>query len=92
MAKIDRIRRFADEQGLGVTQEYEDEGDGRTTADRPGFQKMMDNALSALRPFDTIIVHDLSRFPANPYDLTRYRDQLREAEVRLLSATEPAGS
>ena len=92
MAQLLRIRRLADEQGLRVAQEYEDEGDGGTTADRPGFHKMMDDALSALRPFDTIIVHDLSRFPANPYDLPRYRDQLREAEVRLLSATETAGS
>ena len=77
MEQIERIRRFADEHGHRVAREYEDERDGGTTADRAGFQKIMADALSAERPFDTIIVYDLSRFSASSSDLTRYRDHPR---------------
>ena len=56
--------------------------------DRPGFQQMIADALLDERPFDTIIVYDMSRFSRNTSDLTRYRNQLEEAGVRLLSATE----
>ena len=49
----------------------------RTT--RPGFQQMIANALSPEKPFDTIIVHDLSRFSRSASDFTRYRNQVEEA-------------
>ena len=89
LAQLEMIRRVADEHGLRVAREYEDEGDGGVTDDRPGFQRMIADALSPERPFDTIIVYDLSRFPRSPSDLTRYRNQLEGAGVRLLSAMEP---
>ena len=75
-----------------MAREYEDEGNGGATDDRPGFQRMIADALSDERPFDTIIVYDMSRFSRSASDLTRYRNQLKEAGVRLLSATEPATS
>ena len=56
MAQLERIRRVAEEHGLRVTREYEDEGDGRTTDNRPWFQRMIADALSPERSFDTIIV------------------------------------
>ena len=90
MTQLETIRRFADEQGLEVARE--DEGRNGATDNRPGFQRMIAAALSPGKPFDTIIVHDLSRFSGNASDLTRYRDQLQEAGVRLLCATEPAAS
>ena len=90
MAQLETIRRFADEQGLEVARE--DEGRNGATDNRPGFQRMIAAALSPEKPFGTIIVHDLSRFSTSPSDLIRYRDQLQEAGVRLLCATEPAAS
>ena len=92
MAQLETIRRFADEQGLEVAREYEDEGRNGATDNRPGFQRMIAPALSPEKTFDAIIVYDLSRFSGNASDLTRYRDQLQEAGVRLLCATEPAAS
>ena len=89
MAQLERIRRFAEEHGLEVAREFEDERHSRATDSRPGFQRMIAAALSPEKPFDTIIVYDLSRFSGNASDLTRYRNQLDEAGVRLLSATEP---
>ena len=49
---------------------------------------MIADALSPEKPFDTIIVYDLSRFSGNASDLARYRNQLEEVGVRVLSATE----
>ena len=43
----------ADEQGIRVAREYEDEGNGGATDDRPGLQRMIADALSAEKPFDT---------------------------------------
>ena len=88
MAQLETIRRFAEEHGLEVAREFEDERHSGATDDRPGFQRMIAAALSPEKPFDTIIVYDLSRFSGNASDLTRYRNQLEEAGVRLLSATE----
>ena len=92
MAQLERIRTAAYEQGLSLVREYEDEGYNGATDDRPGFQQMIANALSPEKPFDTIIVYDFSRFSRSASDFTRYRNQLEEAGVRLLSATEPAAS
>ena len=92
MAQLERVRSVADEQGLRVTREYEDEGDRRATDDRPGFQRMIADALSPKTPFETIIVYDLAKFSRSPSDLIRYRYQLEEAGLRLLSATEAAAS
>ena len=39
MAQLERIRRAADEQGLTIVREYEDEGDAGATDCRPGFQR-----------------------------------------------------
>ena len=89
MTQLETIRRFADEHGLEVAREFEDEGHRGTTDHQSGFQRMIAAVLSPEKPFDTIIVYDLSRFSSNPSDLIRYRNQLEEAGVRLLSATEP---
>ena len=91
-AQLETIRRFAKENGLEVAREFVDERHRGATDNRPGFQRMIAAALSPEKPFDTIIVYDLSRFSSSPSDLTRYRDQLLEAGVRLLCATEPAAS
>ena len=56
---------------------------------RPGFQRMIADALSDESPFDTIIVYNCARFARSVSDLIRYRNQLEEGGVRLLCATEP---
>ena len=92
MAQLEKIRTAAEQHGLRVAWEYEDEGDSGATDDRPGFQQMIADALSPEKPFDTIIVYDLARFSRSASVLTKYRNQLEGSRVRLLSATEPAGS
>ena len=92
MTQLETIRRFAEEHGLEVAWEFEDERHFGAPDNRPGFQRMIAAVLSPEKPFDTIIVYDLSRFSGNASDLTQYRNQLEEAGIRLLSATEPTAS
>ena len=92
MAQLEAIRKFSEEHGLEVAREFEDEGHRGATGNRPGFQRMITAALSPEKPFDTIIVYDLSRFSGNASDLAQYSNQLQQAGVSLLSATEPAAS
>ena len=87
MAQLETIRRFAEQHGLEVAREFEDEGHRGATDNRSGFQKMIAAALSPEKLFDSIIVYDLSRFSGNASDLTRYRNHLEEVGVRVLSAT-----
>ena len=87
MTQLETIRRFAEENGLEVAHEFEDEGHRGATDNRPGFQKMIAAALSPEKPFDNIIVYDLPRFSGNASDLARYRNHLEEVGVRVLSAT-----
>ncbi len=65
MTQLETIRRFAEENGLEVAHEFEDEGHRGATDNRPGFQKMIAAALSPEKLFDSIIVYDLSRFSGN---------------------------
>ena len=75
-----------------MAREFEDERHRGATDNRPGFQRMISDARSPEKPFDTIIVYDLSRFSRSASVLTRYRNQHEEAGVWLLIAREPAAS
>ena len=92
MAQLETVRKFAEEHGLEVAREFGDERHRGALDNRPGFQRMIAAALSDEKPLDTIIVYDLSGFSRSASDLIRYRNELEEAGVRLLCATEPAAS
>ena len=59
MAQLESIRRAADEQGLSLPREFEDEGNCGATDDRLGFQQMIAAALS---PEGGMMSYDRRRF------------------------------
>lgn len=78
---------YAEREGLMVVGEYIDRAISGTSADaRPDFQKMIHD--SKKHQFEYIIVYKLDRFARNRYDSAVYKQKLREAGVKLLSATE----
>ena len=78
---------YAEREGLKVVGEYIDRAVSGTSADaRPEFQRMIQDAKK--RQFDYIIVYKLDRFARNRYDSAIYKHKLKEAGVKLLSATE----
>lgn len=78
---------YAEREGLMVVGEYIDRAISGTSADaRPEFQRMIADAKK--HQFEYIIVYKLDRFARNRYDSAVYKHKLKEAGVKLLSATE----
>ena len=89
-AQVRRIETFAHRDDVDMVGGYDDIAiSGATAAKRPGFQRMIKDATSAERPFDMIIVYDISRFSRNTRELLNYRHQLKQHGVSVQSVTEP---
>ena len=77
---------FAKRNGYTTIGTYIDRALTATTDKRPEFQKMIRD--SKRKQFDLIIVQKLDRFARNRYDSAKYKYQLRQNGVRVVSATE----
>ena len=86
-----RVCRAAIEAaGDAVGHVYEDRATTGTTTDRrAGFMRMVADAQKGL--FSAVYVYKLDRFARNRYDAAVYRHRLKQAGVRLVSATERTG-
>ena len=71
-AQLKALRRYALERGWEIVSEYIDEAESAKSASRPAFQEMVAAAKKKERPFDTILVWELSRFARNRED-SRWR-------------------
>lgn len=78
--------RLAQERGWEITARYTDPGASARTVDRPGFQQMLEDALSGR--FDVIIVHKLDRFSRSVTDVLLALQELEKRGIALVSATE----
>lgn len=85
-AQIDQCRAWANEQGYNVARVYIEPGRSARTDDRPVFQRMIKNVCAG--EAGAVVVHKVDRFARNLLDLLRYKRQLRDEGVRLLSASE----
>lgn len=89
--QIRQIEEFCDKRGWAVLATFKDPGkSGAETANRPQFQRMIQAACSATRPFDLILVWDQSRFGRSYLDAA-IRAQLREHGVQIDNITNPTG-
>ena len=66
------LRKYAEEHGFSVYDEYIDDGVSGTTFDRPQVQRLLDDAKTGI--INTIIVKDLSRFGRNYIEVGQYVD------------------
>ena len=79
-AQLRALRDYAEKNGYLVAREYVDEAESGRIADRPQFQKMLDEASKAEAPFREILVWKFSRF-------TRKREQADDTPTgKLLEA------
>lgn len=86
VGQLRECHSFADRNGLTVINEYTDSALTGTSDKRPAFQKMIADAKSGA--FSVVIVWKLDRFARNRYDSAMYRNELKKAGVRLVSAME----
>ena len=66
------LRKYAEEHGFTVYDEYIDDGVSGTTFQRPEVQRLLDDAKTGM--INTIIVKDLSRFGRNYIEVGQYVD------------------
>ncbi|MEA3310172.1 MAG: recombinase family protein [Chloroflexota bacterium] len=81
-----KSREYAARQGLKVVALYADEAKSATTADRPQFQQMIQDAEQG--KFDVVILIDFSRFARNRRVMENFLYRLDQAGVEILSVTE----
>ena len=77
---------YAKRNGFTVIKEYTDSALSGTNDKRPAFQRMIADAKSG--SFSVVIVWKLDRFARNRYDAAMYRNELKKAGVRIVSAME----
>ena len=66
------LRKYAEEHGFEIYDEYIDDGVSGTTFRRPEVQRLLDDAKTGV--INTIIVKDLSRFGRNYIEVGQYVD------------------
>ena len=66
------LRKYSEEHGFEIHDEYIDDGVSGTTFDRPEVQRLLDDAKTGV--INTIIVKDLSRFGRNYIEVGQYVD------------------
>ena len=81
-----KCKEFAEANGLRVLDEhiYVDEGLSGVGSDRPSFQKLLKSAYTPVRPFDTILVDDTSRFSRSLPEAMSIVENLRFRGLRLI--------
>ena len=78
-------------QNAIIRKDYIDRHISGQTDQRPQFQQLMKDAKKGL--YNVIYVYTIDRFSRNKYDIAKYKNELRKAGCRLISAKEyiPAG-
>ena len=74
-------------RGLELVEIFTESGASATDDRRHEFQRMIDAATSAARPFDIVLVHSMSRFFRDQFSSEMYIRKLRKADVAVVSMT-----
>lgn len=80
-------RAFAARGGIDVVDTYTDRALTGTNDNRPGFRRMISDAQKGR--WNYVIVYALDRFSRDRYDAATNKHKLRQAGVKVISATEP---
>lgn len=84
--QIRACRQFAQLQGIGILNVYEDRATTGTNDRRPAFQQMMKDAEKG--SWNYVIVYTLDRFSRNRYDSAVNKRTLKNYGIKVLSAME----
>ncbi len=89
-AQLRALRDYAEKNGYLVAREYVDEAESGRIADRPQFQRMLDEASKPEAPFQEILVWKFSRFTRKREHAVAFKSMLRRRGVRVVSITKRA--
>lgn len=82
------MKAWCDQNDCQVVMEYRDEGVSATDDNRPQFQKMLADISSKPKPFDVIVVYNLSRLYRNHLKLGELRFDLKKNRIMLKPITQ----
>src|SRR3984893_4939884 len=88
------IAEYAGQHGYGVVATYIDAGkSGLSLKGRDALKQLLSDALATPRPFDVVLVFDVSRWGRfqNPDQAAHYEFLCRQAGVPVIYVTEPFG-
>ena len=91
-AQLRALRGYADMNGYIVVREYVDEAESGYTADRPEFNRMIDEAKSPQAAFREILVWKFSRFTRKREHAVAFKAMLRRRGVRVPHAAHDAAA
>ena len=94
--QLRQMKEWCKARHYQVVTEYVESGASATDDRRPVFQQMITDACVSPPPFDTIIVHSLSRFFRDMIEFALYERRLKKHGIIVLSMTQqtsddPAG-
>ena len=89
-AQLRALRDYAEKNHYLVVREYVDEAESGRIADRPQFQRMLDEASKPEAPFKEILVWKFSRFTRKREHAVAFKSMLRRRGIRVVSITEQA--
>ena len=89
-AQLRALRDYAEKHDYLVAREYVDEAESGRIADRPEFQKMLNEAAKPEAPFKEILVWKFSRFTRKREHAVAFKSMLRRRGIRVVSITEQA--
>ena len=89
-AQLRALRDYAEKNDYLVVREYVDEAESGRIADRPQFQRMLDEAAKSEAPFAEILVWKFSRFTRKREHAVAFKSMLRRRGIRVVSITEQA--
>ena len=89
-AQLRALRDHAQKNDYMVVREFVDEAESGRIADRPQFQKMIDEAAKPTAPFKEILVWKFSRFTRKREHAVAFKSMLRRRGIRVVSITEQA--
>ena len=85
--QLELLRKFSKDLHMEIYHEYVDEGFTGKQADRPSFQKLLQDAKQ--RKFDVVLVYKVDRFFRNNKELLIVCDYLQQFGIGIRSITEP---
>ena len=89
-AQLRALRDYAEKNDYLVARKYVDEAESGRIADRPQFQKMLNEASKPEAPFQEILVWKFSRFTRKREHAVAFESMLRRKGIRVVSITKHA--
>ena len=84
-AQKEKLRKYADYEGMKVAGEYSDEGaSGKNIQGRPEFKRMMEDIEEGKDDVDYVLVFKLSRFGRNAADVLNSLQLMQDFGVNLI--------